>query len=91
MTDEYSAPPTGPRRSPAVGDRLENGAEILEIKPGRNNPTLNWVVICRWDHDGMTEYVTWRLHPLGDGRLRHYWGRYFADLESARDDYKGMY
>ena len=61
-----------------AGDKLKNGAVILEHDPATGS------VLASWDKGNRTEYVTWRVDDDGNA----YWGHYFDSVTDAADDFK---
>lgn len=68
-----------------VGDKLPNGATVLEYK-SFNGPfgydDVRNVVLAKTD--GYMPYVTWRLDAIGNA----YWGHYYSNLNEAKKDFQ---
>lgn len=53
------------------------GIELISVD------TISNIVLCHLPHNECTPYVTWGFNEEGDT----FWGNYFVDINTAREDY----
>jgi len=77
---------------PKRGDRVKNGAVIIDIKPAWD--TSGYIILCLWTEDTQSTphqrttdpYVTWFARPEQDGIICHQ-GHYHDQLGEALLDF----
>lgn len=71
--------------TPKVGDRISNGAVILDIKRTVGD---GWIVLCLWaDQSPYHPYVTWWAYWSQAGELSASMGHYYDQLSQAIVDF----
>jgi len=86
---------TKPYPVPARGDRIKNGAIILDIKPAWAPDA--YIALCLWTEDRQTAvgeplqrnadpYVTWKVYPASGETLAQA-GHYYDVLSDAVVDF----
>jgi len=77
---------------PSRGDRVKNGAVIVDIKPAWDSS--GYIVLCLWTEDTQSTphqrisdpYVTWFARAEEDGIICHQ-GHYYDQLSDAVVDF----
>lgn len=70
--------------APKVGDRINNGAVILDIKPTVGD---GWIVLCLFTDSKYHPYVTWWAYWTRTGELAASMGHYYDQLSQAIVDF----
>ena len=77
-----------PASPPDVGDRLPNGAKVLDRTAvvggsGANYYKSSWIVLADTDRHAADPFVTWVMDDAGNT----FWGHYWHDITAATADY----
>lgn len=74
------------KSTPKRGERVKNGAVILDIKRSFMNDS--WIVLCLWaDESPHHPYVTWWAYWTESGELATSMGHYHDQLSQAIVDF----
>lgn len=81
---------------PHIGDRISNGAIIVDLKKSWESEPDTWVALCLWTEDRQQVepikrisdlYVTWRIYLDADGLVQARNGHYHDQLSEAVVDF----
>lgn len=81
---------------PHIGDRISNGAVIVDLKRSWDTDPDTYLALCLWTEDKQQDkpikrmadlYVTWRIYPSEDGLVHARNGHYHDTLSEAVVDF----